>query len=105
MFVSTRSSRFTMSSLIVGRAGSCEVALRRTMIRWFEHTQVYAPSRVMETCTLDWPRQEVALTARDGCRLCGWFFEAEKGSLRSDIVFLLLHGNAGNICHRVGFFL
>ena len=74
------------------------------MIRWFEHTQVYAPSRVMETCTLDWPREEVALTARDGCRLCGWFFAAEKGSLRSELVFLLLHGNAGNICSRVGFY-
>jgi uncharacterized protein len=74
------------------------------MIRWFEHSQVYAPSRVMETCTLDWPREDVTFTARDGCRLSGWFFPAEKGSLRSNLAFLLLHGNAGNICDRLGFY-
>src|SRR5205823_6396506 len=74
------------------------------MIRWFEHTQVYAPSRAMETCTLDWPREDVGFTARDGCALRGWFFPAEKGSLRAEFVFLLLHGNAGNICHRLGFY-
>ena len=70
------------------------------MIRWFEHKQVYVPSRVMETCTLDWPREDVTLTARDGCRLRGWFFPAKKGSLWSELVLLLFHGNAGNICHR-----
>ena len=74
------------------------------MIRWFEHRQVYVPSRVMEPCTLDWPREDVALTARDGCRLRGWFFPAQKGALRSELVFLLFHGNAGNICNRLGFY-
>ena len=58
----------------------------------------------MESCTLDWPREDMTLTARDGCRLSGWFFPAEKGSLRCRLVFLLLHGNAGNICNRLGFY-
>ena len=58
----------------------------------------------METCTLDWPREDVTLVARDSCKLHGWFFPAEKGSLRSRLVFLLMHGNAGNICDRLGFY-
>ena len=74
------------------------------MLRWFEHRQVYVPSRVMETCTLDWPREDVQLSARDGCQLHGWFFPAEKGALRSDLALLLMHGNVGNICTRLEFY-
>jgi fermentation-respiration switch protein FrsA (DUF1100 family) len=36
--------------------------------------------------------------ARD---LHGWFFPAETNSRRSDKVFLICHGNAGNISHRL----
>src|SRR4051812_2207059 len=74
------------------------------MLRWFEHKQVYAPSRVMESCTLDWPREDVQFAARDHCQLHGWFFPAEKGGLRAHQVFLFMHGNAGNICTRLGFY-
>jgi len=58
----------------------------------------------METCTLDWPREDVQLSARDGCQLHGWFFPAEKGALRSDLALLLMHGNVGNICTRLEFY-
>ena len=74
------------------------------MIRWFEHKQVYAPSRMIEPCTLDWPREDVHFTARDHCKLHGWFFPAEKGGLRAHQVLLLMHGNAGNICTRLEFY-
>jgi len=74
------------------------------MLRWFEHSQVYAPSRVMDPCTLDQPREDVQLTARDGCKLHGWFFAAERGARRSDLVFLVMHGNAGNIGTRLRFY-
>jgi len=74
------------------------------MIRWFEHKQVYAPSRVMETCTLDWPKEDALFQAADGCKLHGWFFPAEQGALRSKLVFLLMHGNAGNVCTRLDFY-
>jgi len=74
------------------------------MLRWFEHKQVYAPSRAMETCSLDWPREDVAFTAKDGCQLNGWFFPAKKAAPRSSLVLLLLHGNAGNICTRLDFY-
>lgn len=74
------------------------------MLRWFEHKQVYAPSRVMETCTLDWAREDAQFSAGDGCRLHGWFFPSEKGALRSELALLLMHGNAGNICTRLGFY-
>ncbi len=74
------------------------------MLRWFEHRQVYVPSRVMETCTLNWPREDVQFGARDHCQLHGWFLPAEKSAPRSNVVFLLMHGNAGNICHRLEFY-
>jgi pimeloyl-ACP methyl ester carboxylesterase len=74
------------------------------MIRWFEQRQVYAPLRAVETCALDWPIEEVQFTARDQCQLHGWFFPAEKGSGRSHLVFLLMHGNAGNVGTRLGFY-
>jgi fermentation-respiration switch protein FrsA (DUF1100 family) len=74
------------------------------MLRWFEHKQVYVPSRAVNGCTLDWPREEVRFQAQDECQLHGWFFPAEKGTLRSSLVFLLMHGNAGNVCTRLDFY-
>ena len=76
------------------------------MIRWFEHAQVYAPSRVLEAdgAALGRPCEDVWFTARDGLRLNGWFFPADKTSPRAQLVFLLLHGNAGNISTRLGWY-
>lgn len=41
--------------------------------------------------------EEVALTSEDGVALHGWFVPAGRGSR----VVLMLHGNAGNISHRL----
>jgi len=77
------------------------------MIRRFEHSQVYVPSAVMESdpaqCGLA-PFQEIFLQTKDTLKLHGWFFPSRRRSEWSDLVLLLLHGNAGNICTRVGFY-
>jgi fermentation-respiration switch protein FrsA (DUF1100 family) len=78
----------------------------RAMIRWFEHRQVYAPNRTLETngSLVGRSFDEVWLTASGGVKLHGWFFPANSGSARADLVLLLLHGNAGNISHRLHFY-
>src|SRR6266571_756679 len=75
------------------------------MLRWFEHHQVYCPSKLMEARPEDLcrPFEEVFLTTSDKVRLHGWFFPAAAKSARAHLAFLLLHGNAGNISHRLGF--
>jgi hypothetical protein len=76
------------------------------MIRWFEHRQVYSPSRQLEAgaAELGRPWEEAVFNAADGVRLHGWFFPADKRAPRRDLVLLLLHGNAGNISHRLGYY-
>jgi len=76
------------------------------MFRWFEHHQVYAPSSKMVASGADLgrPFEDVYFTTSDGVRLNGWFFPADKTAPRSHLVFLLLHGNAGNISTRLAFY-
>jgi len=76
------------------------------MIRWFEHRQVYAPSRTLDFSAqqLGRPFEDVAFEASDGVRLHGWFFPCDPTSLRAGLVLLLLHGNGGNISHRLSFY-
>ena len=79
------------------------LAVLGLMLRWFEHRQVYQPDRELETSgsELGRPFEDVHFTARDGVILNGWFFPAEKDSPRGHLVYLLCHGNAGNISHRL----
>lgn len=76
------------------------------MIRWFEHRQVYVPNRTLEASAADLARpfEEVRFTSSDQTALHGWFFPADASSPRADWVLLLLHGNAGNISHRLHFY-
>jgi pimeloyl-ACP methyl ester carboxylesterase len=73
------------------------------VLRWFEHCQVYQPDRQMETSgsELGRPFEEVHFQAADGVGLHGWFFPADTDSTRRHFVYLLCHGNAGNISHRL----
>jgi len=77
------------------------------MIRRFEHSQVYAPSTILDShpgqCGLS-PFEDVFFETRDNVKLHAWFFPARGQSQFSDLVLLLLHGNAGNICNRLGFY-
>lgn len=75
------------------------------MFRWFEHSQVYCPSRTLEAAAevLGRPFEDVALATRDGVGLHGWFFPAARNAPRAQLVLLLLHGNVGNVSHRLDF--
>lgn len=76
------------------------------VLRWFEHRQVYVPDRELEAscAALRRPAEEVQFQTGDGVRLHGWFFPADPASPRRHLVILLLHGNAGNISHRLDFY-
>jgi hypothetical protein len=73
------------------------------LLRWFEHSQIYHPSRHMDAsgAELGRPREDVFFTARDRVELNGWFYPAATNSSRAPLVILVCHGNAGNISHRL----
>src|SRR5258706_15180898 len=74
------------------------------MLRWFEHSQIYQPSREFEASPTELGRafEEVRFKTSDGVALHGWFFPANTNSLRADRAFLICHGNGGNVSHRLG---
>src|SRR2546426_8306690 len=76
------------------------------VLRWFEHRQVYQPYRQLETSgsELGRPFEDVHFATSDRVGLNGWFFPAKSDSPRKHLVYLLCHGNAGNISHRLGHF-
>jgi fermentation-respiration switch protein FrsA (DUF1100 family) len=73
------------------------------MLRWFEHSQVYHPDRVLSAtgAALGRPFEDVRFKTSDGVELNGWFFPAGTNSQRGRFAVLLCHGNAGNISHRI----
>jgi uncharacterized protein len=73
------------------------------VFRWFEHHQVYHPDRQLETSgsELGRPFEDVHFQTSDGVGLNGWFFPADTDSTRKHFTYLLCHGNAGNISHRL----
>jgi fermentation-respiration switch protein FrsA (DUF1100 family) len=80
------------------------IAILYVMFRWFEHSQVYHPTRELEAKPAELRRsfEDVRFKAADGVELHGWFFPAETNSSRAHLVFLVCHGNGGNISHRLG---
>lgn len=80
------------------------LAILWLMLRWFEHSQVYHPTHTFEAspAALGLAWEEVHFSATDGVKLHGWFFAAATNSPRRDQVFLVSHGNGGNISHRLG---
>ena len=73
------------------------------MLRWFEHSQVYHPDRVLTAtgAELGRPFENVLFKSSDGAELHGWFFPANTNSPRTHLAMLVCHGNAGNIGHRL----
>ena len=71
--------------------------------RWFEHSQVYQPYRELEATgsELGRPFEDIYFRTADGLNVNGWFYPADDGSARKQFVYLLCHGNAGNISHRL----
>ncbi len=74
------------------------------MLHWFERSQVYHPMRALEAQAADLgrPCEDVYFKSTDGVELNGWFFPADTNSPRARLVFLICHGNGGNIGHRLG---
>jgi uncharacterized protein len=72
------------------------------MLRWFEHNQVFHPSREISStgAELGRPFEEVWLES-GGFRINGWFFPADTNSARAKLALLYCHGNAGNITDRL----
>ena len=79
------------------------VLLMLLMFRWFEHSQVYHPDRVLTAtgAELGRPFENVRFQAGDGVELHGWFFPVNTNSARARLAVLVCHGNAGNIGHRL----
>jgi fermentation-respiration switch protein FrsA (DUF1100 family) len=79
------------------------IVLVLIMLRWFEHSQVYLPSRALEAAPAVLGRtfEDARFKAGDGVALHGWFFPADTNSARARIAFLICHGNGGNISHRL----
>jgi len=73
------------------------------MLRWFEHHQVFHPTRTLDATPAALGRnfEDVNFIAEDGTRLNGWFLPVETNSARSELVVLVCHGNGGNISHRL----
>jgi len=73
------------------------------MLRWFEHTQVYHPDRILTTtgAELGRPFEDVWFKTKDGVELNGWFFPGNTNSMRASTAALICHGNAGNIGYRL----
>ncbi len=73
------------------------------MLRWFEHNQVYHPSRLLQAtgAELGRPYEDVYFRSSDGVELNGWFYPATANTGRSSIVVLVCHGNGGNISYRL----
>lgn len=88
----------------LGVRGLVAIAVLFVMFRWFEHSQVYHPTRELEASPAGFGRafEEVRFKAGDGVELHGWFFPANTNSPRAHLVFLICHGNGGNISHRLG---
>src|SRR5260221_13733980 len=76
------------------------------MIRWFEHGQVYRPTRdwVATADQLGRAWEDVSIKTSDGVKLSAWFFPANEDSPRKHLVALVCHGNGGEINHRPGLF-
>lgn len=86
---------------LIGLLAACLLVL--LMFRWFEHSQVYHPTRTLEATgsELGRPFEDVRFKASDGMELHGWFFPANTNSPRAELAVLYCHGNGGNISHRL----
>ncbi len=76
------------------------------LLRWFENSRVYHPTRHLEAtgAELGRPFEDLFFKAADGVELNGWFYPLEEKSPVGEMVFLNCHGNGGNIAHRIGLY-
>ncbi len=92
------------SWLKTGTKAGFAVAVLYLMLRWFEHAQVYHPTRTLDAtpAAAGLAFEDVHFKSGDGVELHGWFLPALTNAPRRDLGFLVCHGNGGNISHRLG---
>ncbi len=71
------------------------------LFRWFEHSQIYHPYSAHESSPEAIGREFKEVYLGDKPKLHAWFFPAQQGSARTNLTFLICHGNGGNISHRL----
>lgn len=76
------------------------LALFALLLRWREPSMIYYPMREMDGSPdqAGLKFEEVWLTASDGVRIHGWYLPSTATNASA---ILFLHGNAGNISHRI----
>jgi fermentation-respiration switch protein FrsA (DUF1100 family) len=76
------------------------------LLRWFEHSQVYHPSREMDAdgTEASRPFENVFFKTSDGVALNGWYLAARTNSPRGHLAVLICHGNGGNISDRANLY-
>src|ERR1044071_3726368 len=72
------------------------------LLRWFEHSQVYRPSREMDADGVKAAGtfENVFFKTSDRVELNGWYFAPRTNSPRGRFAVLICHGNGGNISDR-----
>ena len=72
-------------------------------LRWREPQMLYYPIRQIDQTPdkLGIKYEDVYLTTSDNVRINGWFLAAIRPLPTSPLTILFLHGNAGNISHRM----
>lgn len=72
------------------------------MLKAFEHSQVYHPSRDSEYAVTDVhpDGEDLFLQSSDGVKIHAWFIPGKKNSPNREFVFLFCHGNGGNLTGR-----
>ncbi len=70
-------------------------------LRWFEQRTVYQPTTRLDATgdELGFPREDVWLVTSDRVKLHAWYYPEKRGGTKR--VFLVCHGNGGNISHRM----
>jgi len=71
------------------------------LLRWFEQRTVYQPTAELDATgdEIGFVREDIWLTTSDGIKLHAWYFPENSGMTK--LVFLVCHGNGGNISHRM----
>ena len=72
-------------------------------LRWREPHMLYYPDRTIDQTPdqLGLKYDDITLTASDGVKINGWFVHAPDAPRSPRSTILFLHGNAGNISHRM----
>jgi uncharacterized protein len=79
------------------------VAVLTLGLMLMESRMIYYPARALDTtpAARGWAFEDLRLEASDGVGIHGWFIPAPPGASAAAPTVLFLHGNAGNVSHRL----